>query len=127
MPKATVKLAPTKPIASSPTASIASAPIKGGVASQVLAEEEAEEEGGITPFAAIALVLAVAVLAIELITSQRVVMQDKFQSPGFAVPLEKNQYHSKNANGEWISNYKAPAIPEYTPASDRTPDIGEND
>lgn len=133
MPKATVKLAPTRPIASAPTASIASAPIKGGVASQVLADDEAEEESGITPFASICLVLAIAVLAIELITSGRVFMQDKTASPSWAVPNgfpgdEKERYHKFNpTTGVLAPNFKAPAIPEYTPASDRTPDIGASD
>ena len=114
-------------MASSPAASIASAPIKGGVASQVLADDEAEEESGITPFAAIALVLAVAVLAIELITSERVFVQKDGQ-PGFAVPAENNIYHTKSANtGEWTSRFKAPVIPPYEPKSERTPDIGSND
>ena len=124
MPKATVKLAPTAPIAATPGA-VASAPIKGGVASQVLADDEAEEEGNITPFAAIALVLAVAVLAIEILTSQRIIMQDKQGSPGIAVPEEKNRYHKKNlTTGEWVPTFKAPEIPEYVPASSESPNIG---
>lgn len=128
MPKATVKLAPTAPIASAPTAAVASAPIKGGVASQVLADDEAEEEGNITPFAAIALVLAVAVLAIEILTSQRIVMQDKSGSPGMAVPMEKNRYHNLNATtGEWNSTFKAPEIPDYDPLSSESKWIGKDD
>ena len=127
LPKATVKLAPTQPVASAPTASVASAPIKGGVASQVLADDEAEEESGIMPFAAIALALAVAVLAIELLTSQRVFMQDKSGSPGFAVPMEVNRYHKETASGDLTPTFKAPVLPDYVPASDRTPDIGESD
>ncbi|MFT4550342.1 MAG: hypothetical protein ACI8XO_003952 [Verrucomicrobiales bacterium] len=127
LPKATVKLAPTQPIASAPTASISSAPIKGGVASQVLADDEAEEEGGITPFAAIALVLAVAVLAIELLTSQRIFMQDKLGEPSFAVPIESNRYHKSNAAGDLTPNFKAPPLPEYSPKSIQSPDIGAND
>jgi len=127
LPKATVKLAPTQPMASAPTASISSAPIKGGVASQALADDEAEEESGITPFAAIALVLAVAVLAIELLTSQHVVEQDKNGSPGFGVPMKQNRYHKETASGDLTPTFKAPSIPEYVPASDRTPDIGAND
>ena len=127
LPKATVKLAPTQPVASSPTAAVASAPIKGGVASQVLADDEAEEESGITPFAAIALVLAIAVLVIELLTSQRVFMQDKTGSPSFAVPMEQNRYHRETATGDLTPTFKAPAIPDYVPKSDRTPDIGAND
>ena len=127
MPKATVKLAPTAPIASAPAGSVSSAPIKGGVASQVLADDEAEEEGGITPFAAIALVLAVAVLAIEILTSQRVIMQDRKGEPTFAVPFERNQFHSKSIDGDWKPNFQAPTIPDYKPASTTSPDIGVND
>ena len=129
LPKATVKLAPTAPIASAPTGAVASAPIKGGVASQVLADDEAEEEGNITPFAAIALVLAVAVLAIEILTSQHLVMQDpKTKKPGIAVPFEKNRYHKENpTTGEWNPIFKAPEIPEYVPKSSESRDIGIND
>lgn len=114
-------------MASAPTAAVSSAPIKGGVASQVLADDEAEEESGIMPFAAIALVLAVAVLAIELLSSQHVVEQDKNGSPGFGVPMKQNRYHKETASGDLTPTYKAPTLPDYVPASDRTPDIGAND
>ena len=71
--------------------------------------------------------LAIAVLAVEVLTSERIFKQDKSGSPSFAVPMPQNRYHKENMNGDLIPNFKSPAIPEYTPASDRTPDIGSGD
>ena len=82
LPKATVKLQP----AQSPGASSGGvAPITTGKLSGELDDDSAE--AGITPFASIALVLAIAALAVGLLTSQNVFEQDKkTNEPSFAVP-----------------------------------------
>ena len=70
LPKATVQLQKTQPmLGGSPTAAIQRGPATGvGPASALQGAEEEDEETGIMPYAIIVLLLAIIVLAIELLT-----------------------------------------------------------
>lgn len=107
LPKATVQLQATQPMAARPTAQIQTGGIKTGAirtapASQMLEDED--EETGIMPFAVIALLIAIAVLCIEL-----------FSSPKFmpsALAPDTNPFERKTDTG-YHSNFKSklPDIP----------------
>jgi len=97
--------------------------MKSGVASQVIADDEAEEESGITPFAIICLVLAVAVLALNILTSERVFQQDSKGEPGFAVPESRNPYHSKAG----VAKFKVPPVPDYAPTKVNDATLSDGD
>jgi hypothetical protein len=111
LPKATVKLQPTQPVSSAPTGTIASAPLSTGRLSGQLDDDG--EEAGVMPFAAVALVLALAVFTIELIGAQKPFMQDKTGSPSWAVPdsdyKHGNYEKIKAATGEVNLGYNFPA------------------
>ena len=107
LPKATVQLQATQPMAARPTAQIQTGGLKTGAirsapASQLLEDEE--EETGIMPFAIIALVIAIAVLCIELFSSPKYMPS--------ALPAEKNPFEKKLDDGRYIPNFdtKLPPI-----------------
>jgi len=64
LPKATVKLQPTQPVSAPPLAAVQSAPVR--TASFVKEDEDDEDEGALMPLAAIALVVAAALLLVQL-------------------------------------------------------------
>ncbi len=83
LPKATVKLQPAQSPGATGGAGVA--PITTGKLSGELDDDSAE--AGVTPFAAIALVMALAAFSIGLMTSQNVFEQDKkTKEPSYAVP-----------------------------------------
>ena len=89
LPKATVKLQPAQPAA----ASGAVAPITTGKLSGELDDDSAE--AGVTPFAAIAMVMAIAAFSIGLFTSQNIFEQDKRSGePSYAVPFRDYKHSS---------------------------------
>lgn len=90
LPKATVKLQPAQPAA----ASGAVAPITTGKLSGELDDDSAE--AGVTPFAAIALVVAIAALTIGLLTSQWVEQdkRSKEQTAWWEVPFSDYKHSS---------------------------------
>ncbi len=91
------------PTAQVQTGSLQTGAIKQAAASQLL--EEQEEESGVMPFAIVCLVLAIAVLCIELFSSQKF-----FPS---ALPEETNPYEKqRSSTGEWMSNFALPELPE---------------
>jgi len=81
LPKATVKLQPTQAPSAAGTGV---APITTGQLAGGLDDDSAE--AGITPFASICLVVALAAFAIGLFTSQDIFEQDKRGEPEWAVP-----------------------------------------
>jgi hypothetical protein len=88
-------------MAARPTARIQTGAIKTGAirstaaASQLMEDEE--EETGVMPLAVIALVIAIAVLCIELFSSP------KFMPTG--LPAEKNPYEKATADGGYMSTF----------------------
>jgi hypothetical protein len=113
LPKATVKLQP----AQSPGSAGAVAPITTGKLSGELDDDSAE--AGITPFASICLVIALAALAIGVMTSQNVFEQDKRnKEPSYAVPFRDYKHGGyeklERATGEinWNFNFDENILPE---------------
>ena len=113
LPKATVKLQPAQAAGSAG----AVAPITTGKLSGELDDNSAE--AGVTPFASIALVMALAACAIGLLTNQNVVEQDKkLKEPTWAVPYRDythNQYEKVDrTTGEiiWTRSFNEQILPE---------------
>ncbi|MED5586531.1 MAG: hypothetical protein VYB61_09260 [Verrucomicrobiota bacterium] len=113
LPKATVKLQPAQAAGSAG----AVAPITTGKLSGELDDDSAED--GVTPFAAIAMVMALAACAIGLLTNQNVFEQDKkLKEPTWAVPYRDYQ-HSQfekvdRTTGEiiWTRSFNDNILPE---------------
>ena len=99
-------------MAARPTAQIQTGAIKTGAirstatASQLMEDED--EETGVMPLAVIALVIAIAVLCIELFSSP------KFMPTG--LPAEKNPYEKSNENGTYMSTFSS-QLPELEKAT----------
>ncbi len=113
MPKATVQLQPTQPVGGRPTGPARTGPLTGPIqtgaiksaAASQLMDDSSDEEGGVMPFAIICLVLAVAVLCIQLFSSQAI-----FPT---ALPAEKNPNDKQNpTTGDWLQNLQLKEIPE---------------
>lgn len=117
MPKATVQLQPTQPVAGRPTGPVRTGPLTGPIqtgaikssAGSQMMDDSADEESGVMPFAIICLVLAVAVLSIQLFSSQAI-----FPS---ALPPAKDPNDRKHTTtGVWMEKLSLPEIPGDTGA-----------
>ena len=120
LPKATVKLQPAQ---APGTSGAGVAPITTGKLSGELDDDSAE--AGITPFASIALVMALAVFAIGFFTSQNIFEQErKTGEPSYAVPFRDYKHGGyervvrSTSEIEWNFNFNdniLPEIKEYAP------------
>lgn len=94
-----MQLQPTQPMATRPTASVGAASAGAPAVSQLIDDEDEEDSAGLMPFAIAALVLGLAVLGVELISSQKYMAG--------ALPEENNPYHRK-IDGEWKRSFTLP-------------------
>jgi len=118
MPKATVQLQPTQAVGGRPTGPVRSGPMTGPVQTGAIRtaagsqriDDSDGEESGVMPFAIICLVLAVAVLCIQLFSSQAIFPN--------ALPPEINPNDKQNVStGDWLQNLVLKEIPGEAEAS----------
>ena len=118
LPKATVKLQQTQPMARSPMAPPPSAPIKRAAAadSQQFYEDEKDPEAGLVGMSVLCLVAAVALMAVQMLGSDKVMVAPAGQASALMVPSdEKVSWEEYNpATEQWTSKFKTvlPVIPE---------------
>ncbi len=118
LPKATVKLQQTQPMARAAMAPPPSAPIKRSAAadSQQFYEDEKDPEAGLVGMSVLCLVAAVALLVIQMVGSDKVMSAHQGEVSSFMVPAdEKVSWESYNpATHQWTNKFKEvlPAIPE---------------
>lgn len=118
LPKATVKLQQTQPMARSPMAPPPSAPIKRSAAadSQQFYEDEKDPEAGLAGMSVLCLVAAIVLLVVQMLGSDKVMSAPLGQSSPLMVPAaEKVAWENYNSDSQqWISKFKEilPVIPE---------------
>lgn len=119
LPKATVKLQQTQPMARSPMAAAPpSAPIKRAAAadSQQFYDEDKDPEAGLVPLSVICLIFSVVLMAIQMLGSDKVTSSRPGEPSPIMVPAdEKVSWESYNAaTQKWQNNFKStlPEIPQ---------------
>jgi hypothetical protein len=118
LPKATVKLQQTQPMARSPLSAPPSAPIKRTAAadSQQFYDDDKDPEAGLVGMSIFCLVVAVVLMAIQLFGSDKVMPARPGEVSAIMVPSdEKVPWESFNAvTGEWQNKFKdvLPTIPD---------------
>jgi hypothetical protein len=118
LPKATVKLQQTQPMAKSPMAAPPSAPVKRAAAadSQQFYEDEKDPEAGLVGMSVLCLVASVVLLAVQMLGSDKVMSAPAGQASALMVPaVEKVDWEIYNAaTQQWTNRFKdsLPTIPE---------------
>lgn len=118
LPKATVKLQQTQPMARSPMAPPPSAPIKRAAAdaSQQFYEDEKDPEAGLVGMSVLCLVASIVLTAIQVLGSDRVASAPAGETSPIMVPTdEKVAWETFNpATETWQNKFKEalPQIPE---------------
>lgn len=119
LPKATVKLQQTQPMqVRSPMAAPPSAPVKRAAAaeSQQFYEDEKNPEAGLAGMSILCLVAAVALMAVQMLGSDKVMSAHPGEVSALMVPAdEKVAWESYNpATQQWTNKFKEalPVIPE---------------
>ena len=98
-----MQLSPTQPMAARPTASVGSVTSATPAPSQLIDDDE-EEGSGLMPFAIAALILGLAVLGVELISSQKFLPD--------MLPEQNNPFHVETSTGGWSDRSFIPDIPK---------------
>lgn len=118
LPKATVKLQQTQPMARSPMAAPPSAPVKRAAAaeSQQFYEDEKDPEAGLVGMSVLCLVAAVALMAVQMLGSDQITAAPVGQASALMVPGdEKVSWETYNpVTKSWTNKFKEvmPIIPE---------------
>jgi len=118
LPKATVKLQQTQPMARVPMAPPPSAPVKRAAAaeSQQFYEDEKDPEAGLVGMSVLCLIVAIVLTAIQVLGSDKVASAAPGESSPIMVPAdEKVNWEVYNAATDtWQSKFKEalPVIPE---------------
>ena len=115
LPKATVKLQQTQPMARSPMAPPPSAPVKRAAAadSQQFYEDEKDPEAGLVGMSVMCLVASLVLAGIQMLGSDKVMSAPVGQSSPIMVPAnEKVTWESYNAATDtWQSKFKEVLAP----------------
>lgn len=120
LPKATVKLQQTQPMARAPIAAPPSAPIKRAAAAEAQQfYEEKDPEAGLVPLSAFCLVLSVVLMAVQLLSSDKVYPAAPGDSSSpIMIPGDRSEDHPwetlNQASGQWQNKFKdvLPEIPQ---------------
>ena len=118
LPKATVKLQQTQPMAKAPITAPPSAPVKRQAAAESQQfYEEKDPDAGMTGISVFCLILAVVAMAVQLFGSERVMPAPAEQPSAMMVPADvKVEWETKDvATGQWKNNFATkmlPAIPQ---------------
>ncbi len=118
LPKATVKLQQTQPMARQPMAAPPSAPVKRAAAadSQQFYEDEKDPEAGLVGMSVLCLVAAFALMAVQMLGSDKITSAPLGQASALMVPAdEKVSWEAYNpATQQWTNKFKEvlPVIPE---------------
>ena len=118
LPKATVKLQQTQPMARVPMAAPPSAPIKRAAAaeSQQFYEDEKDPEAGLVGMSVLCLVAAVVLMAVQMLGSDKVMSARLGEVSALMVPAdEKVSWETYNAATKlWTNKFKEvlPDIPD---------------
>jgi hypothetical protein len=116
LPKATVKLQQTQPMAKAPMVAPPSAPVKRAAAAESQQfYEEKDPDAGMTPTSVVTLVLAVVAMAVQLFGSERVMPAPADQPSNLMVPQDvKVEWESKDAAGQWKNSFAKmlPDVPQ---------------
>jgi len=114
LPKATVKLQQTQPMARPSVSAPPSAPVKrtANQDAEQFYNDEKDPEEGLVPLSVVCLLLSAALLVIQMFGSDRVSSSD--DSPFMVPPPVPVKWESRNEDGTWTNNFNRalPAIPQ---------------
>lgn len=113
LPKATVKLQQTQPMARPSVSAPPSAPVKRTAAadSQQFYEEK-DPEAGLVPLSVICMVLAVVLMSVQMFGGDRVTTSP--DSPIMVPPVVPVKWETKGLDGKWTNSFRKalPDIPQ---------------
>lgn len=113
LPKATVKLQQTQPMARPSASSPPSAPVKRAAASdsQQFYEDKDPEEG-LMPLSVVCLLFSAVLLLVQMFGSDRIA--SSAESPIMVPPAESAEWENKSPEGAWGNNFKSklPPLPQ---------------
>ena len=115
LPKATVKLQQTQPMAKAPIAAPPSAPVKRQAAAESQQfYEEKDPDAGMTGISVFCLILGLVAMAVQLFGSERVMPAPADQPSAMMVPADvKVEWETKDvATGQWKNNFATKMLPD---------------
>lgn len=117
LPKATVKLGQTQPMARPGISAPQAAPVKRGAAAMDTDSfyEEKDPEAGLVPLSVIGLVFSIALLVVQMFSTDTVMTTPAGQPSPLMVPADQRvDWEAQDAVGAWRNNFQKamPAIPE---------------
>jgi hypothetical protein len=108
LPKATVKLQQTQPMARPSVSAPPSAPVKRTAAadSQQFYEEKDPEDGLVVP-AVLCFILSLALMGVQMLGSDRVASGP---NPPMVPEAKPQTWEMPHEQGKWVNNFKLPAV-----------------